>query len=135
MTCRGGVVQPNRRPTLHRAVKGKLLEEQRAKSLTDVGVEVVGGEIDATSKVSLLDEESDMSLEDYEKPLGRRGSEFSESDSLAKFRGQVRSDVFCAEEVNNAGVEVSACDVVQKGLASVQKYMQGISDRVSETIV
>ena len=62
-----------------------------------------------------------MSLEDYEKHLGRRGSEYSESDSLAKFRGLVRSYVFCADEVNNAGVEVSICDVVQKGLASVQK--------------
>ena len=54
---------------------------------------------------------------------------------MAKFRGQVKSDVFCVAEGNDAGVEVSACDVVQKGLASVQKYMQGISDRVSETIV
>ena len=135
MTGRGGVVKPNRRPTLPRAVKGKLLEEHRARSLNDVGVEVVGGEIDVTSKASLLDEESDMSLEDYEKHLGRRGSENSESDSLAKFRGQVKSDIFCAEERNNAGGEMSACEVVQKGLASVQKYMEGISDRVSETLV
>ena len=112
-----------------------MLEEQRTRLLNDGGVEVVGGEIDVTSKVSLLDEESDMSLEDYEKHLGRRGSEYSESDSLDKFRGQVSSDVFCVAEENNAGVGVSACDVVQKGLASVQKYMEGISDRVSETLV
>ena len=104
-------------------------------SLNDVGVEVVDGEIDATSQVSVLDEESDMSLKDYEKHLGRRGSEYSDSESLAKFRGQVRSDIFCAEERNNAGVEMSACEVVQKELASVQKYMEGISDRVSETLV
>ena len=77
MTGRGGVVKPNRRPTLLRAVKGKLLEEHRSRSLNDVGVEV--GDIDVTSKASLLDEESDMSLEDYEKHLGRRGSENSES--------------------------------------------------------
>ena len=110
-------------------MKGKLLEEQRASSLNDVGVEVVGGEIDVTSKVSLLDEENDMSLEDYEKHLDRRGLEHSESYSLANFRGQVSSDGFCVGEENNAGVEVSACDVVQKGLTSVQKYMQCISDR------
>ena len=54
---------------------------------------------------------------------------------FSKFRGQVRSDVFCTDEVNNAGLEVSACEVVQKGLASVQKYMEGTSDRVSETLV
>ena len=64
MTGRGGVVKPNRMPTLPRAVKGKLVEEQQVRSLNDVGVKVVGGEIDATSKVSLQEEESDMSLED-----------------------------------------------------------------------
>ena len=65
MTGRGEVVKPNRGPTLPRAVKGKLLEEHRGRSLNDVGVEVVGGELDARSKASLLDEESDMSLEHY----------------------------------------------------------------------
>ena len=66
-------MKPNRRPTLRRVMKGKLLEEQRGRSLNDVGVEVVGDDIDVTSKVSLLDEESDMSLENYEKHLGPAG--------------------------------------------------------------
>ena len=54
--------------------------------------------------------------------------------SQTAWPSQVRFDIFCAEERNNAGVEMSACEVVQKGLASVQKYMEGISDRVSETL-